>query len=355
MTIDSMIRFKNKLMKNKSVVFFLIILFFFKAQAGYAHDSDSSIYQANRFLARTINIGYTIEFQNPVVFEDSLSRQLESLKERGFTAVRLPINWISAMDSLQPWKIQSSFLKGIDQVITKAFDLQLAVILDNHTDEQLMNNPAMFGARIFSLWEQLSDHYKHFPNSLMFELLAEPHGNLDPYWNTLLSELLKVIRVKNSERPVIVGPINFNRPEFLNQLQLPIDDKFIIVSFHQYNPIRFTMQGETWFPFGKPLEWIGTPWPKNGDEEFLTRMFDQINEWAIKNQRPVFLDEFGVSSMADTASAFRWIQYNRTLAEKNKMSWGYWSCFGKEFSLFNQEKQSWNTRFLEALIPTESE
>ncbi len=340
-------------MKYKSAIILLIFFNHFTPEPGYALDPDSSIFQANRLLARTMNIGYTIEFRNPAGVEDSLFSQLGKLKTQGFTAVRLPINWVSAMDSLSPWNLQPSFLKRMDQVVMKALDLHLAVILDNHTDEQLMNNPAVFGGRIFFLWEQLSYHYRNFPDSLMFELLAEPHGNLDGYWNRLIAELLKKVRINNPERPVIVGPVNFNRPEFLNQLQLPAADNYIIVSFHQYNPIRFTMQGETWFPFGKPLEWIGTVWPKNGDEEFLVRMFDQINAWAKKNHRPVFLGEFGVSSMADTASAFRWIQFNRSLAEKNKWSWGYWSCFGREFSLFNQETQSWNTRFLEALMPTE--
>ena len=327
----------------------LLMIFLMKEEL-YAFYPDSSIFQANRLLAKTINIGYAVESGKTAGLKDSLFKQIGKLKELGFTAVRLPVNWCSAADSSKTWAVQHSFVNLIDQVIAKALELHLALILDNQSDEQLMNNPAVYSARIMALWEYLSDHYKNFPDSLMFELMAEPHGNLNGSWNSLITELLKRVRVNNPHRPVIVGPVNFNRPEFLNQLQLPADDRYIIVSFHQYNPVKFTMQGETWFPFGKPLEWLGTVWPQKGDEEYLAGLFNGVDTWSRTNHRPVFLGEFGVSSMADTASAVRWIRFNRNEAEKRGFTWGFWSCFGIEFSLFNAKTQSWNSRFMDALM-----
>lgn len=337
---------------NNNVYFvsFLLAIFFLSTNV-VANNPGDSIFQANRLLARTINIGYMIEDNQQTGLKDSIFSQLDKVKKAGFTAVRLPIHWISAMDSLNSWKIDPSFLNLIDQVTQKALSLHLAVILDNHSDEQLMNDPALYGIRIFRLWEQLSVHYKNVSDSLMFELLAEPHGHLNDYWNMLITELLKIIRVTNPARPVIVGPINFNRPDFLDQLHLPEQDRHMIVSFHQYNPVRFTMQGETWFPFGRPLEWLGTPWPQQKDEESLVRIFNQVEAWSSANDRPIFMGEFGVSSMAEMASASRWIAFNRSQAEKRGFTWGFWSCFGIEFNLYKTATQSWNTRFLEALLP----
>ena len=336
-------------MKNKIRVIPLLLILLSKSEL-YAFKPDSSIYLANRLLAKTINIGYVIEPEKAAGVKDSLFKQFGKLKDLGFTAVRLPINWYSATDTSENLNIQESFVKLIDQIVERARVLHLSLILDNQSDEQLMNNPAIYGARIMALWEYLSDHYKRFSDSLMFELLAEPHGNLNSSWNSLINELLQRVRVNNPHRPVIVGPANFNRPDFLNQLQLPAGDRYIIVSFHQYNPVKFTMQGETWFPFGKPLEWLGTVWPQKGDQEYLAGLFDRVDTWAKVNHRPVFLGEFGVSSMADTASAVRWIRFNRNEADKKGFSWGFWSCFGVEFSLFHAETQSWNTRFIEALM-----
>jgi len=60
-----------------------------------------------------------------------------------------------------------------------------------------------------------------------------------------------------------------------------------------------------------------------------------------------------VSSMADTASAYRWIRFNRSEAEKKGFAWGYWSCFGIEFNLFDTKTGNWNARFLDALMKQE--
>jgi endoglucanase len=334
-------------MKINIYIFFCI---FFTSANSFAYYSDSLIFRENRLLARTINFGYVIEAYASPGSKDSIFRQLEMVKQVGFTAVRLPLNWITAMDSSDSWKINSSFMAFTDQIIKKALGLHMAVVLDNHSDEQLMDNPSRYGSRIFSLWEQLSVHFKNHSDSVMFELLAEPHGNLNAYWNMVITEVLKIVRVDNPQRPVIIGPINFNRPDFLYQLQLPANDRNIIISFHQYSPVKFTMQGETWFPFGKPLEWLGTTWPKKGDEESILKMFDRVNIWATTNHRPVFLGEFGVSSMADTVSASAWIRFNSKEAEIRGFSWGFWSCFGIEFSLYNSETKCWNTSFIEALM-----
>lgn len=313
--------------------------------------NDSSIFIDNQQLARTINIGYVLnsEMNNQTI--NSLFKQLETLKEMHFTAVRIPIDWISAMDSGKKFIIRESFLQKIDQVVQKVLFLKLALILDNHSDEELMNNPVRWRSRLLALWTQLAQHYKKISHQLIFEPLAEPHGNMNPYWNSLIPDLLARIRIYDPERPIIIGPIFFNQPDFLNQLSLPPNDRFIIVSFHQYKPVRFTMQGEIWFPYGKPLEWIGTPWPQKDEEQSLDQLFSRVSAWAIANHRPVFLGEFGVSSFADTASASRWIRFNRSEAEKNGFSWGYWSCFGIEFSLYNTKTQRWNKKFLESLMP----
>jgi len=312
---------------------------------------DSSIFIDNQQLARTINIGYVLnsEMNNHTI--DSLLKQLETLKEMHFTAARIPIDWISAMDSGKEFIIHDSFLQNIDQVVQKVLSLQMALILDNHSDEDLMNDPVRWRSRLLALWTQLAQHYKKISHQLIFEPLAEPHGNMNPYWNSLIPDLLARIRTYDPERPVIIGPIFFNQPDFLNQLMLPANDRCIIVSFHQYKPVRFTMQGEIWFPYGKPLEWIGTPWPQKDEEKSLDLLFSRVGIWAKANHRPVFLGEFGVSSFADIPSASRWIQFNRSEAEKNGFSWAFWSCYGFEFSLFDAKTQRWNIKFLKALMP----
>jgi len=300
-----------------------------------------------------MNIGYAIQPNRPGQQNRPVTHNdLEKIKKGGFTAVRLPINWVTEMDTVAPYALHASFLETIDDLVGFALKLHLAVVLDNHMDEQLMNAPEEFKDRYLSLWRQLSLHYSNYPPELIFELLAEPHGKMDNYWPQYLSSALSIVRKDNPERAVIIGPSLSNRPQMLSMLSLPEEDRHIIVTFHQYSPVKFTMQGEQWFPFGKPMEWLGTKWPAEpNDESAITQLMKDVAAWAVKNKRPIFMGEFGVSSNADPASAAKWIKSNREEAEKQGFSWGYWSCYGLKFNIFNEQTNDWRSEYLDALIP----
>jgi len=317
----------------------------------------ADIYSANKLLSRTINIGFVIKEPQPgSILSPVKMSDIQKIKQAGFTAIRLPVDWISGTENKSPYLLDSGLLTIVDNIIQNILACNLAVVLDNHTDEQLMAEPAIYRERFLTLWRQLLSHFQYYPPQVMFELMAEPHGQLDNDWNDLLSVALKIVRSKNPDRPVIIGPVSSNRPQQINSLILPSDDRNIIVTFHQYAPIRFTMQGEAWFPVGKPMEWIGTRWPSGTqDKNAVTQLMDMVSDWAVRNKRPVFLGEFGVSANADTASAVRWIKFNREEAEKRGFSWGYWSTLGVHFSLLDPATGEWRNDYLRALMPEYSD
>ena len=44
-------------------------------------------------------------------------------------------------------------------------------------------------------WQQISEHYKSYPQGLVFELLNEPHDKLtSDKWNPMLAEAIEIIR-----------------------------------------------------------------------------------------------------------------------------------------------------------------
>lgn len=333
----------------------LLVLTYFctSANAQQKPNRTTDIFSANKLLSRTINIGFAVNARqtggglSPVTMSD-----IQKIKQAGFNAVRLPVEWVSAMESQPPYLLDKNFLAAVDKIIGQILICKLAVIIDNHSDEEMMAEPTSYCARYLSLWRQLSGHYQRYPPEVMFELMAEPHGQLDNAWNDFLKASLDIVRLTNPGRPVIIGPVSSNRPQLVNSLVLPASDSNIIVTFHQYSPVRFTMQGEAWFPFGKPVEWLGTAWPaQNNDEAGVTQLMDIMSAWVEKNKRPVFLGEFGVSANADTASAVRWIRFNRQEAEKRGFSWGYWSTLGVHFSLIDPTTGDWRAGYLNALMP----
>ena len=256
------------------------------------------------------------------------------------------------MDSVEPYNIDSKFLSRVDWVVEQALKNKLAIVLDNHLDEQLMANPNRSKERFLRLWSQLSEHYKSYPQNVMFEIMAEPHGELEKVWEEYFADALKIIRNFNPVRPVLIGPVLYNLPYKINTLMLPKDDKYIIATFHLYSPIKFTMQGEAWFPIGKPMEWIGTKWLGTDSEKIeIVKFMDIVSSWAKLQNRPVFFGEFGVSDNADIESRIRWITFYRSQAELHEFSWGYWN-FAVDYSLFDLKTNRWKMDLLNALIPS---
>lgn len=246
-------------MRNgKSLTTFLLLcLLICTSISAIAMRTDTSIFDANKLLARTINIGYTIDDIGEPQAHLLTAIGLQKIKEAGFTAVRLPMRWVTGMAADSPYTIHPAYLKKVDGIIAKAISLNLAIIIDNHADDQLMSKPEAYKARFISLWDQLSEHYKAYPQQVMFELMAEPNGMLDRFWNSYLAEALTIVRKHNPTRPVIIGPGFYNNAQQIMQLELPDADRHIIVTFHQYAPLKIYHAGRAVVPDGQTERMAG--------------------------------------------------------------------------------------------------
>jgi endoglucanase len=317
----------------------------------FARTKVMDIDEANKLLAKTINIAFTFDAPVEGAWGNVLTNdELKDIKSAGFTAIRMPVQWITRMDSVAPYTIRKSFLERIDEVTKQALKNHLAIIIENCIDEQLMSAPDKYKDRFISLWEQLSAHFAPYPQQVMFEIMAEPHGKLEHLWNDYYPDALAAIRRHNPTRPVIIGPVFYNHPNSIKSLRLPEDDHFIIVTFHLYEPIKFTMQGEQWFPIGKPMEWIGTKWTATPEEQkVISYNMDIIGKWAATNKRPIFMGEFGVSDHADVDSRATYLKFCREQADQRHFSWGVFS-YNTGFSIYDKNAHEWRKELLNALM-----
>lgn len=302
-------------------------------------------------FTRGVNLGNALEAPREgewgVVLREEYFRLI---KEAGFDAVRIPIRWSAHADALPPYKIETDFFERVDWAIEQALSRGLVAIINVHHYDELMNDPKGHEERFLALWEQIASRYQKRPRTLIFELLNEPHGNLTaPIWNQLLAKCLAVVRRTNPDREVVIGPVEWNSINALDSLELPAEDRHIIVTFHYYSPFQFTHQGAEWVEGSQA--WLGTKWSGGLAPELLIRSdLDRAAKWGEEHQRPLFLGEFGAYSKADMASRAAWTSFVARQAEARGIPWAYWEfCAG--FGVYDRQANRWNREILEALIP----
>lgn len=149
----------------------------------------------------------------------------------------------------------------------------------------------------------------------------------------------------------LCGPPLWNIVWELNKLELPEDDRRIIVTVHYYSPMELTHQGTDWVEDSN--EWLGTTWEgTDSQKQEISMDLDRAAVWAEVRDRPIHLGEFGTYCKADMASRVLWTAFVVQQAEERGMSWSYWE-FGAGFGVYDTSRGKWNEELLNALVPQE--
>jgi len=315
-------------------------------------DHFSDAFEINQTLGRGINLGNALEAPNEGEWGLMINEAyLDEIIQAGFESVRIPIRWNAHALEMFPYSIHESFLERVDEVIGWALDRDLAVMINIHHYNELMEQPQDHRDRFLKLWEQIAAHYKEYPEELVFEILNEPHDNLTPdIWNIFLVDALAIIRQSNPKRVVAIGTANWGGFGSLQDLELPANDRQIITTVHYYDPFHFTHQGASWVG-SEADQWLGTTWDGTDQESAeVDSDFDAVEEWARNHDRPIHVGEFGAFSTADDLSRERWTAYVREASENRQFSWAYWE-FGSGFGAYDPGTGTWRDYLLRALIP----
>lgn len=319
-----------------------------------SHFKDA--FEINQILGKGINLGNALEA--PVEGDWGMVIQeeyLDLIANAGFESVRIPIQWNAHAQHRPPYTINTRFFDRIDQVIKWSLDRDLAVIINIQHYNELMANPNEHLERFLSIWEQLAYHYRNYPETVVFEILNEPHDNFTAdLWNSHLSKAISTIRRYNPKRVIAVGTTPWGSFDGLQTLKIPESDLQIVVTVHYYNPFQFTHQGTDWEK-PKSYDWLGINW--NGtitEKNEMDQDFDHVLQWAITYNRPIHLGEFGASDSADQESRRRWVRYVVESAESRGFSWAYWE-FGATFGIYDRNNNEWRSFLLKALLPNSPE
>ena len=144
----------------------------------------------NRRHARTVSLGNALEAPNEGDWGVTLQEEyFQLIRQRGFTAVRLPVRWSGHALAEAPYTINPDFFKRVDWAVEQALKNDLAIVVNLHHYEEMALDATGQHERFLALWRQIAEHYRHQPNAVLFELMNEPNGALTASsWNRLIAK-----------------------------------------------------------------------------------------------------------------------------------------------------------------------
>jgi endoglucanase len=302
-------------------------------------------------ISRGINLGNWLEAPQPGEWGVEIAPwHFTAIHEAGFDSVRIPVRFSAHANPQPPYTLDADFMVLVDDAVQQGLQNGLQVILDFHHYEEMMETPADHTERFLAIWQQLAERYREAPDTLYFELLNEPHGQLDAnQWNELLAKAVAEIRVSNPERWIIVGGVDFNHVHSLDGLQLPEGER-LIATFHYYEPFQFTHQGAPWVAGAE--QWSGVQWTGTEEEkQAIVQMLDEALEWSQRHGIPLLMGEFGAITKADASSRQIWTAFAAEQAQRRGFGWIYWDLCG-EFRVMDCESGDWDQPLLDALMIT---
>jgi len=339
-----------------------------------AEPAKIDAFAMNKMLGRGVNIGNALESPIEGAWGVTIKEEyFDVIKKAGFNSIRLPVCWTAHASKEKPYTVDPNFFKRIDEVVGYAVSRKMPIMVNMHHYRELYTDPNSYHKeRFLAIWKQIAEHYKDYPDLLLLEIYNEPDDALTPQmWNQWVKDALAVIRQSNPNRIVVVDAANDSWIMYLKLLELPENDRNIIVTVHHYFPHALTHQGANWITRAKADQalvdmkvvgqnpasdggdynsWPGTKWTGTPEEKkLMTDIFDFGAAWGKEHNRPINLGEFGVYEKADMHSRVAWTRFICDTAVERGMSIHYWE-FCAVFGLYDAQRKEWRKPLLDAVL-----
>lgn len=302
-------------------------------------------------MTRGINLGNTLDAENyeggwaPAATE----KTFDAFKEAGFTTVRIPITWHAYLTEDKAtlrlkedgdFAIHPDFLSRVDELIKWSLDRGFITVINIHHDHWIKdrNNFENVNKRFYALWEQLSEHYKDYPETLLFEIVNEPHHNTDgeedgltlEQLDDLYKKTLAIIRKNNPTRIAIYTGPNWSGFHELEKTPSPDKkDKYLMGTYHSYNPWSFAGEG------------IGS-WGTEDDIKAMESEFIAAKAYSEKYKLPVFIGEYGCDHRAEyNARMLHYATFVENIQKYNFAATAWDDC-GYLFKVYDRNSGVWD-------------
>jgi aryl-phospho-beta-D-glucosidase BglC (GH1 family) len=251
------------------------------------------------------NVGNTLDalggetgWGNPLITEELLAH----VKSQGFNSIRLPVTWDEFVGPGPDYAVDPARMERVAQVVDWALEHDLQVLLNVHHDswmwiDDLEADRETVLAKFESLWTQIADRFKDYPDELSFEsnnepqfagVAAEEGDALNEELNLLFHEIVRGSGGGNDDRLLVLPTLHTNGDQArLDALKATIDgldDPMIAATIHFYGfwPFSVNIAGYTHYDAEVEADLVGT--------------FQRAHDTFVANGIPVLVGEWALLS-----------------------------------------------------------
>ena len=296
-------------------------------------------------------------------------KQIEFIKESGFTSIRIPISWSNHVDENN--KIDPKWMARVKEVVDYARDCGLYVIINSHHDcERYYPTEEKFeeaSKYLKDIWSQIADTFANYDESLIFESMNEPRlkdtnkewwfQSSDKEGTAAIKTIVKLNQVfvdtirnngkgNNSTRYLMVPSYAASADFALHSsFEMPTDkaEERLIASIHAYTPYDFTMNKRGY------KEWDGS---KKNELNFMKKLDKKFTQ----NGYGVVIGEFGATNKDNIDDRVAWAKDYTELAASLGISCFLWDNGGimigeENFGMINRRELTvYYPELLDALL-----
>lgn len=240
-------------------------------------------------------------------------KTIKTYADAGFGVLRIPVAWSNMMSKDGKYTIDSKYIARVKEVVDWTLDSGMYAIINIHWDNGWVNdfpkNEKESMKRYKAMWKQISEAFKNYPDTLMFESQNEELG-WDSIWNPwggtqeqkkksyeLVNKVnqafVDVVRAgggNNPKRHLLISGYNTGIDRTCDKLFVMPKDPAnrMAVSVHYYTPSTLCI-------LDKDADWgkAVTTWGSQKDINELNKNMKMLKESFINKGIPVIVGEYG--------------------------------------------------------------
>ena len=237
---------------------------------------------------------------------------IDFIKASGFDAVRIPCAWDSYIEDSETFKIKSSWLARVKEVVDYCVDNDMYVVLNIHWDGGwLEENPTYakqeaVNLKQDALWKQIALYFRDYDEHLMFAGTNEVHANystptaenneVQQSYNQTFVDAVRATGGRNAYRNLVVQTYNTNISYGVRFMNMPEDNvaNRLVLEVHYYDPWDFCGDESAGGKYLWGKDYSGSNVSSWGQEDHMAREFASIKTTFVDRGIPAILGEYGV-------------------------------------------------------------